>query len=176
MAVCCWCVLTVPACAPMFTKSVSSKHRRHRRPRRCLRPLHRLGLLAQGITPNMCTCPVRPPFVPDTPSRSGYRCISAEPTQQTHFNNAVPSTMHRGSFGLTLITGTFGLKRDDSWLSTSATRCVWCSFLRIFMMRTIAAWMSIFRSSSMYLCVASCSTFSSVFSGMLMLMRSFLLW
>lgn len=70
---------------------------------------------------------------------------------------------------------TLGLKRDESWLRTSAKSC-WClSTLRIFMMRTIAAWISNFLSSSKCRWVASCSCFSSAFMGMLMLTRNFLL-
>lgn len=62
-----------------------------------------------------------------------------------------------------------------SWLRTSATSC-WClrSFL-IFMILTIAAWINNFLSSSMCLCVVSCSTLSSVFIGILIFTLSFLL-
>lgn len=70
---------------------------------------------------------------------------------------------------------TLGLNREESWFRTSASNC-WClSTLRIFMIRTIAAWINSFLSSSKCRCVASCSCFSSAFIGMLMLTRNFLL-
>lgn len=91
-----------------------------------------------------------------------------------------PSCRSKYSFSMRmsmhfLIIGILGLKRVDNWFSTSLTSCVWLRTLRIFIIRTMAAWINILRSSSICLCVASCSIFSSVFSGKFMLMRSFLL-
>lgn len=76
---------------------------------------------------------------------------------------------------LTLIMCTRGLNLDESWFKTSATNC-WClrTFL-IFMMRTIAACIKSFLSSSICLCVVSCSIFNSVFIGILMFTLNFLL-
>lgn len=101
---------------------------------------------------------------------------------------------------VTLMTGTLGLNREDSWFRTSARSC-WCfrTFL-IFMILTMAAytqththnqhyfllnerhsrhsentWMRSFLSSSMFLWVVSCSCFCSVFIGTLMFTLSFLL-
>lgn len=70
---------------------------------------------------------------------------------------------------------TLGLNLDESWFKTSATSC-WClrTFL-IFIIRTIAAWINNFLSSSMCLWVVSCSIFSSVFIGTFILTRNFLL-
>lgn len=74
-----------------------------------------------------------------------------------------------------LMIWTFGLNLVESWFKTSVTSWVWFNVLRIFIIRTMAAWISILRSSSMCLWVTSCSAFCSDFSGKLMLMRSFLL-
>ena len=75
----------------------------------------------------------------------------------------------------TLITGTLGLNLDESCVRTSDSR-FWClrSFL-IFMILTMAAWISSLRSSSMCLWVVSCSCFSSVFIGTLIFTLNFLL-
>merc|ERR1719500_713361 len=90
-----------------------------------------------------------------------------------------PSCLSRYSFSIRmsmhfLITGIFGLNLGASWFSTSVISC-WCfSCFLVFMILTIAAWMSNFLSSSMCLWVSSISCLCSVFMGMLMFTRSFL--
>ena len=107
---------------------------------------------------------------PGIPSRSGCRYISEIKRCQSVGGNLRFVTF----LSLTLMTGTFGLNLADSWLSTSVINC-WClRIFLVFMILTMAAWISNFLSSSMCLCVISISCFCSVFIGMLMFTRSFL--
>lgn len=125
--------------------------------------------------PDSCRYLFDPPFVPSILFRWGYQYISRKIDKTC---KSVDWNWNKWSVSMddfTLMTGTFGLNRVDSCVRTSPTRFWWFRILRIFMIRTIAAWIKSFRSSSMCLCVASCSIFSSVFSGMLMFIRYFLL-
>lgn len=74
-----------------------------------------------------------------------------------------------------LISGTRGLNLDCSCVITSSINATCFITLRVFMIRTIAACIKYFRSSSIVLCVSSVSTFCSVFICKLRLMRTFLL-
>lgn len=117
-------------------------------------------------------CPFAHPFFPSILFQSGCQCISVnKKIVRLKFHRL--EVFHRNE--TTLMTGTFGLNRVDNCVNTSPTKFWWLRIFRIFIMRTMAAWMSNFRSSSMCLWVASCSIFCSVFNGILMLIRSFLL-
>ena len=78
------------------------------------------------------------PILHDLPRKDFFHAF---PWMWEHYHRKPPETFKTVvlHIPLTLMMGTRGLKRDESWLRTSPNNC-WCfNTLRIFMIRTMAA-------------------------------------